>query len=348
MSRRTLALLVAAVAALSVLVGIAYRGDRGQHEQPLLLPQFKSQLDDVRRITVTGPDNALIATLERGADHWTVAEHNNYPADLGRIRRNLLLLAEARIVEEKTSNPELYARLGVQELADDAAGGVLLTVSGGATGETELASVIIGQAQAGAGDFTYVRRAGEANSWQVTGRFDPGKTGAEWLDRLVIDLPAERVAAVTINEPGVGTLHLARPAPAAVDPSTGPAPGGITDFAVANIPAGRSLSYPGVGNSIAGALADLRLEDVHTREALGSDPGKPIVARFVTGSGLTVETSTWRLAEGSRVTFLASGEGEAATEAATINARIGGWVYALPAYKGELLTRRLRDLLAPA
>lgn len=119
------------------------------------------------------------------------------------------------------------------------------------------------------------------------------------------------------------------------------------DFEVEGLPTGRELSYPGATNSIAVALADLQLEDVQTREALGSSPGKPVVARFVTTDGLVVEASTWQLADGTRITFLASGEGEAGKEADALNARLGGWVYTLPTYKTEQFTRRLKDLLAP-
>jgi hypothetical protein len=117
-------------------------------------------------------------------------------------------------------------------------------------------------------------------------------------------------------------------------------------FVVDGIPAGRALSYPGVANTIAAALADLQMEDVHTRDVLGSSPGKPVIARFVTTDGLVVEASAWRLADDTRITFLASGEGEAGKEADALNARLGGWVYTLPSYKTEQLTRRLTDLLA--
>ena len=48
---------------------------------------------------------------------WTVAERDNYPADTGRLRKLLLELAEARLLEEKTSNPELYDRLKVEDIA---------------------------------------------------------------------------------------------------------------------------------------------------------------------------------------------------------------------------------------
>ena len=99
-------------------------------DEALLLPDLKGQLNDIRRVVITGPGNEVIATLERGAELWTVAERNNYPADVGSIRKNLLALAEARIVEEKTSSPEFYERLGVQDLADEGAGGVQLTLTG--------------------------------------------------------------------------------------------------------------------------------------------------------------------------------------------------------------------------
>ncbi len=161
-------------------------------DEVLLLPDLKGQLNDVRRVVITGPGNVVIATLERGADLWTIAERNNYPADVGKIRKNLLALAEARIVEEKTSSPEFYERLGVQDLADEGAGGVQLTL----TGENALASVIIGQAPSGSSDYSYARRTGEATSWLITGQFDLGKTGGEWLDRLITDIPAERIASV--------------------------------------------------------------------------------------------------------------------------------------------------------
>ena len=348
MSRRALIGLLGSLAALAILVAVALLGERGDgRDDALFLPGLKDQLNDVRRVVVTGPGNETIATLERGADHWIVAERNNYPADVGRIRQNLLALAEARVVEEKTSNPEFYERLGVQDLADEGAGGVQLTLAA----EQELASVIIGQAPSGSSGLSYARRAAEPASWLISGQFDLGKTSGEWLDRSLTDISPERIASVTISHPGQGTLKLSR---TARPPDDAPAEGADSepadealDFEIEGIPAGRELSYPGVANPVAAALADLKLEDVHTREELGDKPGKPVVARFETMDGLVVETSSWRLSEGTRITFLASGEGEAAKEADALNARLGGWVYTLPGYKADQLTRQLTDLLAP-
>ena len=337
MNRRTLVVLLAALAILAVIAGVVLRDGRTvNRDQALLLPGLKEQLNGIQRIVVTGPGNTPIATLERGTDSWAVVERNNYPADVGRIRKNLLALAEARIIEEKTSDPAYYDRLGVEDLSSTEAGGLQLTLDGG----PEPVSVIIGLPPPGTSDQTYVRRAAEPNSWLITGQFDLGKTGGDWLDRSLTDIPAERIQSVTISHPGLETVRISRP----------PAGGkeGSMEFLVADVPAGRELSYPGVGNGVASALADLQLEDVQTREALGETPGKPVVARFVTTDGLTVETSAWRVSDGTRFTFLASGEGPAGKEATALNARLGGWVYTLPSHKAEQLTSRLQELLAPA
>lgn len=349
MSRRALAGLLGSVVVLAIVVAIALLGERGDGDDALFLPGLKDQLNDISRVVVTGPGGLVIATLERGADNWTVAERHNYPADVGRIRQNLLALAEATVVEQKTSNPEFYERLGVQDIADEAAGGVQLTLAA----EQELASVIVGQSPSGGTGFIYARRAAEPASWLINGEFNLGKTSGEWLDRSLTDISPERIASVTISRPGQDPLKLSRPvrpaeegpkdAPADEDSPADPA----IEFVVEGIPAGRELSYPGVANPVAAALAELQLEDVHTRDVLGESPGKPVVARFETTDGLVLETSAWTLADGTKVTFLASGEGETAKEADALNARLGGWVYTLPGYKADQLTRRLTDLLAP-
>lgn len=345
MSRRSLIVLLASLLVLAILALLAGPGGRRDEEQ-LLFPGLKAQLNDVSGILVRGPGNQLVATLRRSDERWIVAERN-YPADVGMIRANLLALAEARIVEEKTSTPELYDRLGVEDIALATARGLQLEISGTPTP----VRLIIGEAAGGSGDMRYVRRAGEAQSWLVSGRFTPGKTTGEWLDRQLLDIPAARIQAVSIVQPGIPTLRLTKSAR------------GETDFSVADIPAGRELSYPGIGNSLGGLLSGLQLDDVHGREALGADPGKPVVARFACFDGLVIEASAWRTPDGTRISFLASADEDQAKrragpdgpgieavreEAEAINARLGGRIYTLPGHKTEQFTRRLQDLLAPA
>lgn len=335
MSRRALAILLALVGGLALLSVLLSLGDRaGPARSDSLVPGLRARLNDVARIVVRSGGDNVIATLVRADEGWLVEERGGYPADVARIRKNLIALADAVILEEKTSNPELYGRLGVADLEDPSARGIGLRLKAG----DEAMEIIVGD-RGPDDESSYVRRAGERTSWLVSGRFDLGRETHEWLDRAVLDLPAERVTGVVIAHPDGERLRIGRAADG-------------DGYAVADVPAGRELLGPWVAGNIAGALADLRLEDVHSRDALGEDPGKPVVATFSTDDGLRVESSAWRTGDGTRFTFIASTAPDAADTATAgaeaLNARVAGHVYTLASFKAEQLTRRMRDLLAPA
>ncbi len=369
MNTRTL---IALLASLAVLVALAVAVSQSQRKTTgsgdLLLPDLHSQLNTIGTIIVRTGGDKTIATIAKQDDRWGVAERSGYPADIGRIRRNLIGLAEARILEEKTSNPELYDRLGVADIEKEAATGVRLDL-GSASGTT---SVILGNTGVGGGERAYARRAGETTSWLVSGSFDVPRETAQWLDQGILDIVAKRVHSVVISPPRGKTLRVEKASPE------------TQDFTVTGVPGDRELSFPSAGNSIGAALTDLTLEDVEP--AAGFSPGEvqPVVARYETFDGLVVEARTWQLPAGPRVRFSVSvddalaarfapapagaapagandGTPQAAepaaaprkspdavkAEAAELQARLAAWVYTLPAHKGEQLTRTLDDLLAP-
>jgi hypothetical protein len=364
MRSRTLIALLAALAvlvALAIAVSVSQRAATGAGAA--LFPGLKDQLNDVDSVVVRAAGNKTVATLERGKDGWTVKERNGYPADIGRIRKNLIALAEATIVEEKTSNPELYNRLRVEDIEKDSAAGLRLDV--GVGGKTA-ASAIVGTTAVAGSDTAYLRRAGEPTSWLVKGAFElPRETGG-WLDKSIVNIPASRIAAVAITHPDGKTLRIDK------------ARASEADFKVSDVPPGRSLSFPGAANAIGAALTDLNLDNAEP--AAGFDPGaaRPTVARFETFDGLVVEVSTWQLPAGARLRVTARADEALAArfappagtpepkpaadavaaeerkdlaavkaEAAQLDARVNGWVYTVPSFKAEQLARKLDDLLAP-
>ncbi|QOJ32535.1 MAG: DUF4340 domain-containing protein [Gammaproteobacteria bacterium] len=365
MKSRTLVILLAALAvlvALAIAVSVSQRP--GSTAGALLYPGLRDQLDEVDSVVVRSGGNKVVATLERGKAGWTVRERDGYPADLGRLRKNLVSLAEATITEEKTSNPAFYERLRVDDIDKDSAAGLRLDI--GIGGKT-VASVIVGSTAVAGSDSAYVRRAGEAQSWLVRGAFDLPRETSGWLDKAITSIPASRIAAVSITQPDGATLKIDK------------ARAGEADFQVSGIPAGRELSFPGAGNNIGAALADLSLDAVEP--AAGFAPGnvRPTVARFETFDGLVVEVSTWKLPAGARLRLAAHADAALAArhapppgttpesgpaadaiasstrkdlagvqaEAEQLDARAGAWVYTVPAYKVDQLTHRLDDLLAP-
>ena len=112
---------------------------------------------------------------------------------------------------------------------------------------------------------------------------------------------------------------------------------------VADVPEDRELSYPGVANVVGNALRELNLEDV---EPAAEAPAEgATVVEYRTFDGLVVRVTGTKTDDESWITLEASGEAEAAEEAAAINEKVGGWRYKIASFQYDQMTRRMADLL---
>ncbi|HEX7081117.1 MAG TPA: DUF4340 domain-containing protein [Gammaproteobacteria bacterium] len=289
MTTRTLVGLVAALAVLTLLALYGQRSETpSSRNDALLLPELESALADIDRVTVVGAGGEAVATMRRTPEHWLIAEKDDYPADVGKIREALLGLARARIVEEKTSNPEYYERLGVRDVDTEDARGVAITAF---SGDRAFPSVIVGDAAGGG--YRYVRLADEPESYLVDQELDVPNSGAEWVDPTIVDIPGTRISRVTIEHPDGETVTIVKESE------------DQTNFTVENVPEGRELTYAGVANVIGNSLRDLRLDDVEAATEEAGDVS-PVVTTFHTFDGLVVTARGFEGDDGAWVTFEAS------------------------------------------
>ncbi len=328
-----------------VLVAVVVVLNMGERQGPataatgqLLLPDLASRVDQLASIVIIGAGDRTIATLDRQNDHWTVRERDGYPANVAQIRDTLSALAEARIVEPKTANERFYDRLGVESVAlEDATGTAVALIAG-----DETTTVIIGD-MAAAGQ-RFVRLADAAESYQIDRDPAPATEIGRWLDARILDLPNDRVQQVAIR-------HVAADEAADEVLTLHRASADQTNFTVEPIPDGRELLYPGVGNTVAGALRNLRLEDVE-RAAMTADA----VVEYRTFDGLIIVVEGMRDGERAFATFRAEVDVEVAgdalaarqSEAEAINARVAGWRYVLPGFQYDQIARRIADMLQSA
>jgi len=347
MNRRSF-LIVAAIVVVALLLAVV--GQRrsapdGVAGSPLL-PGLAESLDEIERIVVTKAGAESVATLVHDTHGWSVVEKDGYPADVAKIRRMLLAFAEARVIEEKTSNAAYYDRLGVESVAQPAASGTAVALDG------DFPQLILGDEANSAS--RYVRRSDEERSYLVDRNPDVPRDTAQWLLPDILDVRGARVQSVTIAHADGERVVIDK-----TDAEQ-------TNFAVADVPSGRELSYPGVANVIGNVLRELRLDDA-ARASAGSEPH--VVTEFRSFDGLVVtvtgamhDAQPW-LTFAARAEVETGAEGNAAgespaqdaapttdpaAEAAAINARVAGWRYRIPAHQYDQLTRRLADLLAPA
>jgi hypothetical protein len=340
-----------------VMVGLLYMqpADFDQRPQQLIFPELAGALNDVNRITVTGAGDAAIATLTRGDEFWTLAERGDHRADVGRIRRNLIALSDARVVEVKTADPALHARLGVEDLSASDASGKSLVIEA----PDETFELIIG-ATGVRGKMAYARRPGADQSFLISADLDLGDAPVDWLQRDLMDIEAGRVHSITLTHADGETLRIERPARNA------------DELNVVGMPPDRELQYATILDSTAGVLSGLRFDDVARDDVARDDAATPesaVVARFETFDGLVVTATLTGTDDRKSVRFAAAASEELAArfaadeadadsaqqlsfdavgdEARTLSERVNGWTYELPSFKTDQLGRRLEDLLQP-
>lgn len=329
-------------ALVAILIGLELADDSAEVSatgQPLF-EDLRERINDVEQLAIDRPDAEQLV-ITKGDEGWVVENRNGYPADVAKVREILLALADADVLEEKTSNPERYAAIGVADPEAGDGAGIRLTASG----EAFEYAVIIGNENPGSG--RYVRPAGEATSLLIDTNPAPPDDASGWLMRDLVDIETANVASVSITHADGETIRIEKAA--AED----------ADFAVPGVPDGRELSYPTVANGIAGALNNLELEDV--RRSFAAEPIATTV--FTTFDGLEVRVTSygadddanWIGIDAEAAGAASTGEAGDETESAApddlqerveaIDSRTRERHFRIPGFKANLLKRRWEDIL---
>lgn len=358
MTRRSLSIL-AVVSVLAVVAALwvveRWRPAVESAEDGALLPGLDSVMNDISAIDIVALDGTPVATLRRERERWRMREKHDYEADFERIHQLLRDLSNARREAARTDNPEWYERLGVQPVGegDPARAAVLFPGA-------DIPGVIIGETDP-AGVGRYVRLEGEVRSWLTGERLEVPVDRLEWLQRAIMDIPADDMQAVTIRHPDGEVVSL-RPG----DPESGV-------WVLLDVPPDREVRQAWQLRQRANALAALNLEDVRPHDE--KNPTDDVIeAEYLTRDGLRfiarlfedeaghwvhfrVEAADEELVSSDPVAEDGTGAGEASRDgeavqdrtidAVAIDGRLSPWEYAIEEERFDRLTARKDDLLAP-
>ena len=327
MTTKTLSSLAALIAVLVIAFLLLDFGSDNSSASDKLLPALESQMNDVTSVVIRNGNGSV--TVEKSGDAWTIAERSGYAANIGALRDLLLAIADAKILERKTSNPDKYHLIGVNDPSDDGSESVEVVITGDEFEHTVLLGIT---AQS---SYRFARLSGQAQSVLIDQDPDIPDDAAGWLADELVDIGAERVQQVFISHADGEEVAIEKSSPDAAN------------FLVTNMPDGRELSYPTVANGIGAALAELTVDDVRSAPAQESTPVTTIIIR--TFDGLQMDVAEYEDGDVSWLSFLAAAADIAETdvqdEATRINSRVGGWRYVIPDHKAGLLGRRLDELL---
>lgn len=289
----------------------------------LLFPDLKARINDISQVSITKAGQSV--TLKNDAGQWVLAELQNYPVDTGKLRQLLLALADARKLEEKTSNPDMYERLGVEDTAADNQG-TEIRISGPDSAST----LILGNlAQR---KYRYARIAGETKSWLIDQNPTLPVALSGWLLPEILNIDSSMIQSVTIVHGDGETIRIEKDHRAA------------RDYTVPDIPDGRELRYPSIVDSIAGVLGGLNLADV-AEASVAEDDDNSARTIFTTFDGLEITVDSWIRDTNTWIRAHADHDDAESDEASKINERIGGWEYQIQRYKADQLRRRWDDIL---
>ncbi|BCR25721.1 DUF4340 domain-containing protein [Aquipseudomonas alcaligenes] len=322
MNRKTL--FVLAVLALALVAGWYFTSQVGLPRVPAQAERWLPgvQVAQVKAIEVQRGDQPLVR-LERREQGWVVPAKADYPADQGVVNKLLKALAEARKVEPRTANPELYGRLGLADKGEAEERAVRLTLE---QGEAPL-RLLIGKP--GQQEGQLVRRADEAQSWLVSQRIELPASELDWLDRRVTAIPFAEVRELDLRHAGGERLTLAR------DKAE------EANLQVRDLPKGKRLAFDGAANGFGQFFADLRFADSVPLAQLGFE-GKPALEfSLTTFAGKTLKGRFYGKAD-QHWLLLEQGSGLSASE---VPGR-SDWAYRVEPYQYQSLVRKLTELLA--
>jgi Domain of unknown function (DUF4340) len=333
MSRQRLLALV--VIALLALGGASYlagrRNSSADTQGALLFPTLAAQLNSVTEVTVLKASSTPAVSVHRQGEQWAVAERGNYPADVGKLRRLLLSLTDAKIIEEKTSNPASYSVIGVEDPLKPEAASVEVTLTS-ADGKHAL---IVGKS---APEGSYVRRAGEEKSYSVAPAISVDAEPRFWLDTKLLDLKTADIQKVDVKLAGGPSYLIHRPAVPAAPSAPAAAPPPPADFVLDGTPAGRKAADASSLAPSPTAYGNLSIDDVAQADGVDFSKGSVVTVTLNNGNTMTLNGVVVGDKHWIKV---------AATQDAALSAKVSGRAYEIANFRYDAIFRPLEQLLIP-
>ena len=206
----------------------------------LLLPGLQASLSAVDKVLIKGIGGETTLLITEGS--WGIVERYQFDADVGKLSGFLKSLANSKLIERKTRKPVNFERLGV-----DSGGADTLEVQIFAGDDSY--SLLIGDTVSNrTGQYIrfYEHESDADQVWLSNVELDASADPSYWLDKEVIDIDSDRVMQISMQQ-GTELLEIVRQE---------------GELQILNLPEESELKYPGIVDSLARALADVRMLEV--------------------------------------------------------------------------------------
>lgn len=353
-SKRIIVIVLTVVLVIAAVIVSQQKAPRTSKGKTSLFPELAGKINDVSELVIRDGETSL--TIHRVSGRWRIAEADDYPALVDDVKQTVLAVSGLKVIAEKTSNPDLYERLGVEDPDSKGATSHLLTL--GSDGE-QLAQLIVGASRrsksASSAPGLYVRIPGQPRALLAEGRLSVSADMVRWIKRDIINIDGDRVSAVHVQPAGGAEILLTKE-------SRG------DDLVLQNIPEGMEQQTEYLVSRMSTILESIYVDGVKKEDSIDfSSPdsitgvttfdGLKADVEVVESGGDTYARFTFAAEAGRAAGEETTGEtspGEGAAEevkvtpgqeAETLNSLVAGWAYQLSDSKAELFNQSLSDLV---
>lgn len=339
--RRNLLVLTVIAATLVALAALAlYRQEKASAPVPTpetFFPHLAHNVRNVAKIHIASQKFGAFDVVFVPEKGWVLPERGNYPASFEEVRKTINAVATLQTIEPRTARVDWLRYLDLDP-PSSGGNGVLITLSD--EKGNALASLIAGKAQ-DIGDASglsgiFVRKPDSTQSWLARGVLQPDADPSQWMDRTVMDVDRARIQEVDVFPPKGPSYAVRRDKPS------------DADFHLVSMPKGRELLSKQAPDGVAVAAVGFTFDDIKPAQGFDFTDATRVITR--TFDGLLVTAKVIQQGQDYWATVSAEavpGKVAAEKEARTIDARVDGWAYKLPAYKGQQFMTTLDSLLKP-
>jgi hypothetical protein len=287
-------------------------------EKGLLFDNLAQQANQIKQIRISNHQGLLLdASLQQ--DKWIangVQQVGSYPLEPIKLTQLVQSLMQASLYQAKTSKPENYVRLGLQDLDTEDSLAVLVEL---VANEKTWAVLVGGKAPGGE---NYVRLPQQAQTWLLDQEIALPLDANNWLKQPILDVATQDITKLSRIDSSSWSI--------------GKNDAEVGGYALSPMPKARSLKYDSILEGTVAAFATLNFDQIKPRDDAFWHSLK-LSAKFelttLVGDKIKAE-----LAEKDNEFFIRF-------SSQTLTAYWQNWTYKLSGFSAGQLNKQLNDFL---
>jgi len=333
------------VVIIAASVFVKLRAPQPAKESLAFFPDLGTEIESVNHISIKGYSGEI--NISRVNDTWVIDEFDGYPALPDKVKSTVLGVADLKINAPKTTLPRLYNRLGVEGPEIEDSTSLLLSLKDAE--RNNIVEMIVGKLRLSSASQStpglYIREPDEARSYLVDGVIDITASKTDWIERSLLDIPAEAIRAVRVEHADGDTYTLFK------------SEKGQDQFALENLPAGKKLASKLIISRYGSILQDIQINGARSKEKLQKQENS-IQVLIHTFEGTVIDMLAFEYEDTPYASFefrfdetlIAEGEDKEKIEGikafvANMNARALNWWYEIPPFKYDVIKKRSASIM---